>query len=299
MPAAVLRAFGGSGGHVTVRALAHPWGWASTFAVRGANGVQFALRRWRGAEARARMRREAVLLRALCDRGFDRLARPEPTVSGAGWYDAGDESWTRYEWVTGAALDDASPAVAQVVGPLLAELHAASRGAQDDGESRIAGVPAAVRAIRPLVEGHTWLDLLDARAREIAARTRELEALPRAIVHGDAILDNVIRDDSTFRLVDFEFVRRDVRIFDLASAIAPRRLADGRFELAAPAYTEALVRAYADAVLEPMTPPERALLPLVTAAHWMLVTADVVAHDPRAASCVLPVLERACCAAIV
>jgi Ser/Thr protein kinase RdoA (MazF antagonist) len=240
------------------------------------------------------MDNEASLLRSLCVRGFTQLARPEPTAAGQSSYRELETGWTRYEWIQGAALDDANIESASLAGQLLANLHNCGSDAGALTPTRLASVAPSFAQLRPLVADWSCTASLAEQVRELDARRSVLDTLPRAIIHGDFILDNIVVDATRARLVDFEFVRHDIRIFDLAPRIAPRRLASGAFELASPRFVEALVSAYASALHEPLTEVERVLLPRVVVAHWLLVAADLAKRDLAAARMVLPVLERAC-----
>lgn len=294
LPSSVLHAFGAPAHGVSVRPFAHAWGWSNTAIVACPGGDRFVLRRWRGAAAIARLVREGKLLDELCSRGFTELARREPTVSGTPCHIEADVGWSRYQWIRGEPLQTADASAAALAGRLLASLHNSGAAAGQPALGRLAGISPALDRAQPLLQRAGLADALATCVAEISAQRSRLEALPSAIVHGDFILDNIVVSEVGPHLVDFEFVRHDLRVFDLAPLIAPCRLPDGSFEAASPAFLRRAIARYAEALAVPLTADERELLPLIAVAHWLLVLADILEHDATSAEHVLPVLELAC-----
>jgi Ser/Thr protein kinase RdoA (MazF antagonist) len=258
----------------TAERLPHPWGIERAFRVRALARPDAALKVWSGDPALARLKREVQHLDHLGASGFRSFARMLPAADGRRWVEAGDGlGWSAYEYVAGPPLDSAAPASAHVVGRLLASLHrigprerpspsrldeldAIFERAQRDGSP--ASVCAAMgRGARP-----------------------ELRLLPRACIHGDFNLENILLRQGEPVLIDFEFARWDVRLFDFAALVAPFRRPSGAFARASDAFLNAVADAYDEQMGEArLTARERSLFGVAAVVHALFIVADLESEN--------------------
>lgn len=157
----------------------------------------------------------------LLSAGFAEFAKRDLTSFGAPFCIEGNVGWTRYEWIRGEPVTGATPTHASIAGGVLARLHDSSSGGESASGSRLTEVAGALARLEPVLHNVCWASTLVRCVQQLTARLAEICSLPRAIIHGDFILDNMLVTEDGPRLVDFEFSRRDLRIFDLAPLIAP------------------------------------------------------------------------------
>lgn len=249
------------------------------------DGATVFMKRAQG-RARARLRHEAAATAEVQRLGDGCAPRVRRTCAGALSLDDSDASWAAFEWLEGRTghFED-GPATAQH----LAWLHT----------SAVRFPPKRARVGRrdtlPPRDALPSPELIQARAR--AARAQKLLAnLPRAPVHGDANPNNVVLTSAGVRLVDWEFARRDIRLFDLCAWRARWCAAKGEYELAAEPEFAVFTEAYADAAAAlgfRLTPEERRLLPDALILYWLMIFRDLSATPGGAipAAAVRPVLH--------
>ncbi|MFI5911831.1 phosphotransferase enzyme family protein [Dactylosporangium sp. NPDC051541] len=269
------------GGSPPITPLAGPWGHSGVF-----RAGAVVLKCWRGPR-RERGLVETAQLRSLRAAGF--ASAPAPVAGRGGWWEYHrDVLWTAQEYVEPVPGRPAGTAAARI-GAVLARLHATEPDPRPGDRSRIDDLAGLDLAAVPA--GHA--PAVAAALRHVLDRRAELTGLPRGRVHGDVNFDNAILGrGGRLVLIDWEFTRRDVRVLDLATLLAPKRRPDGSFRTAGPALIARIVAGYQAAAAEPLGPDELRLLPAAALAHYLLVLRDVLAAgSPYAAVVAAAVAE--------
>ncbi|MEW2592247.1 phosphotransferase [Micromonospora aurantiaca] len=254
--------------------LAGPWGPNGVFQVAAGHSL-FVLKRWQGADRIRRGTAETTQLVYLRQAGF--TAAPAPLPYGATWWRSTDGAtlWTAQEHI------DAVPHrghggmrrhLAAQIGGVLADLHSRIDDRPVGNVSRLDELADLdfTRIPEPFNE------VVASALSVVLARRDELSALPQSRVHGDVNLDNMILRRDGLVLIDWEFTRRDLRILDLATLVAPRRTPSGGFLTATPAMFGEILRGYQLAAKTPLSRRERELLPTAALAHYLLVLRDTL-----------------------
>jgi Ser/Thr protein kinase RdoA (MazF antagonist) len=254
----------------------NPWIEPHTYYVdRPSKGL--VLRRWDGEERINRMQKESEILRLLHFVGFRKLPRPVYPADGKPWFIDGSEvGWTAYQYVRGSHISEASEDTARVAGKALAELHSFGNSmlaVYGEWSSRLLEIPDAIKRMLSVAKGEHGErinrigQILESR---IIPKLDELLTLPAAAIHGDYVLENIILSDSGTILVDFEFSRIDVRIFDHVGMIAPMRDARGDFVIADESFLRAFLFQYEEGH-QALTPAEIFHFSMIAAARFCLI----------------------------
>ena len=291
VPPEVFSAFGISIEDL-ISSFPNPWIVSHTFHVDGPSKT-LVLRRWIGEERIGRMQKESQMLRSLYSVGFRRLARLVDTVGGKPWFtDFNEVGWTAYQYVQGSHISEVSEGTARIAGKALAELHSfgndmlAIYGTQ---LSRLLEIPDAISRMKhERSERSNRLGLI--LEATIIPKLNELLHLPRAAVHGDYVLENIISNDTEAILIDFEFSRIDVRIFDHVGMIAPMRDAEGDFLITDKSFLKAFLSQY-EVSHETLTPAEIAHFSMIGAARFCLIYDGLSKNDNPREETALQVLE--------
>src|SRR5439155_16452887 len=96
-------------------------------------------------------------------------------------------------------------------------------------------------------------------------------------------------------LIDFEFARWDIRLFDFAALAAPLRRPDGSFLRASDPFLEAAASAYGERAATPLAAAERRLFGVATLVHALFIVADLGPASPfttHAHSLLASILQR-------
>lgn len=280
----------------SVDVLPHPWGLVRTFRARAAGRRDGVLKSWTGPLRIQRIRHETRHLMHLEAHGFSGYARPLYTTDGHSWTERTDGvAWNSYEYLDGRPPAKMSPASAALAADLLSRLHAIPQPADVP--------PSKLMALEAMLE-RTVLSTTSrtvASAADRVLRAREaLSTLPHACIHGDFNLENILLADGSPTLIDFEFARWDVRLFDFAAMVAPFRTVGGRFQRAPTSYLSWLASAYdAHEATVPLTRRERALFGVVAMAHVLFIVCDLDASHSPFTGCATALLAELLKTAIV
>jgi homoserine kinase type II len=225
-----------------------------------AGGARWFLRLSEGA-GESEVRLEAALLERLRAAGLP-VPRLRPAVDGRPCALARGRPAVLFEWLPGeeSGRAAAGPDRCRAVGALLGRLHALAptllpARPNPFGPAVVAGWVAALeRAPLPGAGGEEIRAALPV-LREEAAAAAALPAAPRALVHGDLFLENVLwRGHAISGALDWEMACEEVAAYDLAVALCAWCWTD-RFE---PARARALVEGYRAA--HPLDPATAAAL---------------------------------------
>jgi len=208
---------------------------------------------------------------------------PEPDRSGALFSMLNGKPASLVTRLSGAPVEEPTPAHCAAVGEALARLHLASATYRTRLTNRRG--PAwwrqAARAVRPFLDAERN-DLVAAELKYLTGFGRG--ALPKGAIHGDLFCDNVLFTDTRVTgIIDFGFAATDFLAYDLAIAvndwcIVKSGAREGELE---PELVAAMAFAY-DAV-RPLTGDERtqwgALLRAAALRFWLSRLYDL--HLPR------------------
>jgi len=301
VPHQVLATFGVCGVVTAISPGRNPWRSTNTLLVRGDRSL--AIRRWEGKQAIERMFAEESLLTVLSTTEFRDFAFPIRSLDGRGHvFTSSEVAWTAYELLTGVSPDALHPATPQIVGALLAKFHSASAQLSQHNlrSSRLVALPEALTRlglVATLLSNVRLFSGLRSLGQAISDNLEELVILPWGLIHGDFVLENILVSDRA-RLVDFEFARSDLRLFDFAALSAPQRHDNGSFLIASPVFLDRLVESYQCTTSSGMqlSAAERRALPLIAAAHWSFVADDLARaksrHLPAALDVLCTLIER-------
>lgn len=225
--------------------------------LKGGQRRRFFLRRYKPSIQREEIRFEHALINHVADKGHCPVARPHPTRDGHTVLERGGAYYAifdylpgedRYTWVGPRC----SSSELRAAGRLLAQFHS------DVATFRAPGRRAEPRTLRLLtVIGRAWerarrrppTDAYLAYAHEHAGDVRASLAktsdvlrrvaadLPKVIIHSDFHPGNLKFEGATISgLVDFDWAKTDVRLFDVALAVwyfcaSWEGRADGRLRL--------------------------------------------------------------------
>lgn len=198
-------------------------------------------------------------------------------------FDRNGTIWTAYEFVdadNGSAIPPS-----QLAAKAMARLHGVSAAAARAG-TRIEEVLETYQRFRrraksslsPQLQG--FLDTFETYG---VGRIDEIKFhSPIAIIHGDFVIENMIVKKQSAVLFDFEFSRKDHRIFDLCSLTWGPRQQSGAVILNDPVYFSTVVGHYRSIVEDflPVSCAEVALLLPAALARTMLILGDIEPDQP-------------------
>ncbi len=129
---------------------------------------------------------------------------------------------------------------------------------------------------------HTFIATANEVAALVAEGERDLQHLPRQLVHGDFWDNNVLfRDERIVLVADLDFMGERPRVDDLALTLyyTNSTFADGRDSPARRSQLRSLVDAYDRGLSRPLTNRERAAIPLAMARSALCFVAMIADAD--------------------
>lgn len=273
----IIESFGLGQDIAEFKALPHPWNESHTF-MCVVDDKKYVVRRWRGDDRLARMHEENARINDLKEAGFSKLSLPLPTSDdGFCFIDDDNVGWTAYEYVDGGHISTANFATAKQAGKVLAELHDTSLSADFNYAgfaSRLQKLPDVLKRMKQ-GEG---CELAQKIERQVLPKLKSAFVSPVTTIHGDFIFENLLMRNGDVILIDFEFSRKDHRLFDVAAAtVAPLRNDQGEYILADRDFMKGFIGSYAQegASATPLTQQEISLIPAFSAAHFAFVYDDL------------------------
>ncbi|MBA4376479.1 MAG: hypothetical protein C0401_09955 [Anaerolinea sp.] len=270
----VLRAYGVDSGRAQVTRLITPWNTGRLLLVKDVHR-SFVLKHWKLSQIEA-LQREVTAMAILDNSSFNEFVRQIKTKNGKSFYNTMTGFWTAYRWIEGDDGPDSLMQGATVLAEKLARLHSVT--------AHKLPVINKLDIIEKLRSHLAFLqlpgedmELISRAIRLVVSKKRELESLPKVLIHGDFNLDNVVGWPDKVMLIDLEFVRRDLRVYDLASLIAPRRTNRGSYLISSQEELDFFIMEYEKRLARQymLTDDEYQLLPVATVAYWLIVLTDV------------------------
>jgi Ser/Thr protein kinase RdoA (MazF antagonist) len=278
----VLEAFGIRHQTASVTPLTNTWETTNVFRVYDTStNSGLVLKRWIGSASHHRLKKEIQIMQALAASQFTEAAHALSTPSGDWWViEEPDTFWSAQEYLGGSKVTTADPQFGEALGRLLGRLHSLTSHLQSVGPDRLSQLPLLLQTMEEGGFGQSVQvqALYEGLQHSVVPHIDLLTSLPRVVLHGDCNFENCLLFKGTIKLIDFEFNRTDLRLFDLAALVAPQRDQSGEFQLTDDAFVTSVIRAYREIVdpYAPITENELKLFPQIAMLHFLFVAIDLL-----------------------
>jgi Ser/Thr protein kinase RdoA (MazF antagonist) len=270
----VVRAFGMDLDRAEVTRLRTPWNPDRLLLIKDVHR-SIVLKHWELSQLET-LQREIAATVILDNSSFNEFVRQIKTKGGDDFYRTATGLWTAYPWIEGEEGPDSLMQGAIILAEKLARLHSVkAHNLPMTNKLDIIEKLSSNLSSQQLPDED--IKLIDRAIRLVFSNRKELESLPKALIHGDFNLDNVVGWPNQVKLIDLEFVRRDLRVYDLASLVAPRRTNSGSYLISSQEEFDFFIKEYEKRLARQyiLTRDEYQLLPVATVAYWLIVLTDV------------------------
>ncbi|MCP9282883.1 MULTISPECIES: phosphotransferase [Bacillus] len=212
------------------------------------------------------------------------------------WVMSGDKIWSVYEHIKGITYSQTNNNAISDIAKLLVEFHEITLN-NTLKESSVYALRKSISSIlSDLKKINEFTDIsfiISFFENKIYPLTQETDKLQRCQIHGDFNFENIIVNEKKYTLIDFEFTRIDIKLYDIVSMYAPFRTTQGEFKILNEYSFHEFIKCYnRNSTLTKLNSVEEQLLPYIGIIHFSKILVDITGEtDFKVISSVINVIK--------